>query len=67
MCENKIILTLEGGYEIKAVGEAVWNTIRALTNEKMDFNFESPNLIGLQTVEKLKKELVPYWPILEEV
>ena len=27
LCDNKIILTLEGGYEVKAVGEAVRNIV----------------------------------------
>jgi acetoin utilization deacetylase AcuC-like enzyme len=57
ICDSKIIFTLEGGYNLKALAGGVCNSIRALMD---DSDFSDPlgrSPVGEPDISKLVKEL----------
>jgi len=66
---NRILITLEGGYEVDKQAKAVHNCLRVLNNEedkmiqekRRDSKKEVLDYINNKLIPKLKEYLTPYW------
>ncbi len=66
---DRILITLEGGYQVDKQAKAVYNCLRVLNNEDEKLIEEKPriseddllNYINTKLVPALKEKLTPYW------
>jgi acetoin utilization deacetylase AcuC-like enzyme len=65
VCDGKILVYLEGGYELRSLATGVYNMIKvmALREYKIQ-NFGEPSESVVKTVEKSKSLLKPIWKSL---
>ena len=65
---GKVILVLEGGYELGVITDHTLNVIEQLVNfrqDSKDLNFEvAPSQMGIQAVQATLKEIQPKWKVL---
>ena len=65
---RKVILVLEGGYELGVITDHTLNVIEQLVNfrqDSKDLNFEvAPSQMGIQAVQATLKEIQPKWKVL---
>jgi len=60
LCDGKVVLTLEGGYDLKALARAAVNVVRALVGREQELPSASRSL---PVMDELKKKLASYWKI----
>ena len=58
LCGGKVVLTLEGGYDLKALADAAVNVVKALVGQEQELPRRGKSL---PVVEDLKKKLANYW------
>jgi acetoin utilization deacetylase AcuC-like enzyme len=58
LCNGRVVLALEGGYNLKALGNGVVNVVKALMGEKS----KPPEHGRLAVVDEIKRKLADYWP-----
>lgn len=67
-CEGKIILLLEGGYNLDALAESVFNVLDTLAGWGMSNSEKKEGVLLRQSAENAvsisKKSLMPFWPVL---
>lgn len=61
LCGGKVVLILEGGYNLKALGKSVVNVVKALMGERN----EPPEHGRVEVVDELKRKLADYWSIFK--
>jgi acetoin utilization deacetylase AcuC-like enzyme len=59
LCGGKIVLLLEGGYDLDALGGGAYNVVQALRGKRFKF----PKPARLETVEELKGILAEKWDL----
>jgi acetoin utilization deacetylase AcuC-like enzyme len=58
LCKGRVLLVLEGGYALKALGEATVGVVGALAGKKVSLP-KVHKKVGV--VEKVKQRLAEYW------
>ena len=69
LANERILITLEGGYEVDKQARAVFNCLKVLNGEEEDLILEKPrssepkliDYINEKLIPALKKNLTPYW------
>ncbi len=58
LCDGKVVLTLEGGYVLEPLADAVVDVVKVLIGQKRE---PPKRMRSLPVVEELKRKLVNYW------
>ncbi len=66
---DRILITLEGGYEVDKQAKAVYNCLRVLNDEENQMIQEKPrdskkevlDYVNKKLIPALKQKLIPYW------
>jgi acetoin utilization deacetylase AcuC-like enzyme len=60
-CGGKIVLCLEGGYNIEAIAQATASVIEVLAGKKVSTEAGPPSRRYRDYLDRTKAELAPYW------
>jgi acetoin utilization deacetylase AcuC-like enzyme len=67
VCGGRIVLALEGGYDLDALGESVAEVVRVLAEpEPRARKFPAPSASGMRMAAKFRAAHATHWPALHE-
>ncbi len=63
LCEGRLVLTLEGGYDLDALGESVAEVVGVLCEEQAPgIDFPPPSALGRSLVDQFRSAHAQHWP-----
>jgi acetoin utilization deacetylase AcuC-like enzyme len=65
VCGGRIVLALEGGYDLDALAESVTEVVRVLAAPELPVHeFPAPTQSGMQVAERIRAAHATHWPAL---